>query len=183
MSERIFFNDWAGLGRILLVGVLAYAALVLLLRISGKRTLSKMNAFDLIVTVALGSTLATVLLSKDVALAEGVLAFVVLVSLQYLLAWISSRSGKLAKRFQDLVKSEPALLLYRGRFLESALRQERVAQVEVLAALRNEGIADIQEAEAVVLETDGTFSVIKRADAETAGSLGNVSGYPPYPAS
>jgi uncharacterized membrane protein YcaP (DUF421 family) len=63
------------------------------------------------------------------------------------------------------------------------LRQERVAQVEVLAALRNEGIADIQEAEAVVLETDGTFSVIKRADAETADSLRNVSGYPPDPAS
>lgn len=183
MSERIFFDNWAGLGRTLMVGVLAYAALVLLLRISGKRTLSKMNAFDLIVTVALGSTLATVLLSKDVALAEGVLAFVVLIGLQYLLAWTSSRSGKLADKFQGLIKSEPTLLLYQGRFLESALRQERVAQVEVLAALRNEGIANLQEVEAVVLETDGTFSVIKSADAETAGSLGNVSGYPPDPAS
>lgn len=70
MSERMFFDTWAGLGRTLMVGVLAYAALVSLLRISGKRTLSKMNTFDLVVTVALGSTLATVLLSKDVALAE-----------------------------------------------------------------------------------------------------------------
>lgn len=179
MSERIFFGTWFGLGRTLLVGVLAYAALVLILRISGKRTLSKMNAFDLIVTVALGSTLATVLLSKDVPLAEGVLAFLVLISLQYLLAWGSSRSGKLAKKFQGLIKSEPALLLYRGRFLEDAVRRERIAQVEVLAALRNEGIADVQEVEAVVLETDGTFSVIRNADAETTGSLRNVSGYPP----
>ena len=69
----MFFDSWAGLLRVLVVGTLAYAALVLLLRVTGKRTLSKMNAFDLIVTVALGSTLATVLLSKDVALAEGVL--------------------------------------------------------------------------------------------------------------
>lgn len=179
MSEPIFFDTWSGLGRTLLVGVSAYAALVLLLRISGKRTLSKMNAFDLIVTVALGSTLATVLLSKDVPLAEGVLAFLVLVCLQYLLAWGSSRSGRLAARFRDLIKSEPALLLHRGRFLESALRRERIAQVEVLAALRNEGIADIQEVAAVVLETDGTFSVIRNADAKSAGSLENVSGYPP----
>ena len=179
MSGRIFFDTWSGLGRTLLVGVLAYAALVLLLRISGKRTLSKMNAFDLIVTVALGSTLATVLLSKDVPLAEGVLAFLVLISLQYLLAWGSSRSGRLAERFQDLIKSEPALLLHQGRFLENALRRERIARVEVLAALRNEGIADVQEVAAVVLETDGTFSVIRRANAETAGSLGHVSGYPP----
>lgn len=67
----MFFDGWTGLLRVLVVGTLAYAALVLLLRVSGKRTLSKMNAFDLVVTVALGSTLATVLLSRDVALAEG----------------------------------------------------------------------------------------------------------------
>jgi len=63
----MLFDSWTGLGRVLLVGVLAYSALVLTLRVSGKRTLTKLNAFDLVVTVALGSTLATVLLSKDVA--------------------------------------------------------------------------------------------------------------------
>jgi hypothetical protein len=56
----MFFESWSGLGRVLVVGVLAYGALVFVLRVSGKRTLSKMNAFDLIVTVALGSTIATV---------------------------------------------------------------------------------------------------------------------------
>ena len=60
----MLFDSWAGLGRVVLIGTLAYGALVLLLRISGKRTLSKLNAFDLVVTVALGSTLATVLLSN-----------------------------------------------------------------------------------------------------------------------
>ena len=79
----MFFDDWGGLVRVAVVGLLAYIGLVLLLRISGKRTLSKMNAFDLVVTVALGSTLATILLSSAVALAEGLLAFVVLISLQF----------------------------------------------------------------------------------------------------
>lgn len=175
MSEGDFFNGWAGLWRTLVVGVLAYAALVLLLRISGKRTLSKMNAFDLIVTVALGSTLATVLLSKDVALAEGVLAFLVLAGLQYALTWLSVRSEK----FHGLIKSEPALLLYRGRFLRSSLRRERVAEVEVRAAVRAQGVADIEGVEAVVLETDGTFSVIRKDEEARTGSLANVSGYPP----
>jgi uncharacterized membrane protein YcaP (DUF421 family) len=72
--DRVFFSGWDSLLRTLVVGVLAYVALVVFLRISGKRTLSKMNAFDLIVTVALGSTLATVTLSKEVALADGALA-------------------------------------------------------------------------------------------------------------
>lgn len=68
---RMLFQGWAGLLRTLAVGVLAYSALVVVLRVSGKRTLSKMNAFDFVVTVALGSTLASTLLSKGVALAEG----------------------------------------------------------------------------------------------------------------
>ena len=55
--QGMLFQGWAGIGRTLLVGTLAYATLVLFLRISGKRTLSKLNAFDLVVTVALGSTL------------------------------------------------------------------------------------------------------------------------------
>lgn len=65
--EAIFFNGWSVLGRTLLIGVLAYVSLVFMLRVSGKRTLAKMNAFDLLVTVAIGSTLATIVLSKSVA--------------------------------------------------------------------------------------------------------------------
>jgi uncharacterized membrane protein YcaP (DUF421 family) len=131
----MFFDSWAGLLRVLVVGTLAYAALVVLLRVTGKRTLSKMNAFDLIVTVALGSTLATVLLSKDVALAEGVLAFALLVLLQLAITWLSVRS----ERFQALVKAEPRLLLHQGRLLPEPLRRERVTGEEIRAAVRSQG--------------------------------------------
>ncbi len=117
----MFFSTWAGLDRTVIVGVLAYAGLVALLRLSGKRTLAKMNAFDLVVTVALGSTLATILLSKDVPLAEGVLAFALLIALHYAIAWLAVRSAAVGQ----LVKSEPTLLLYRGVFLPGALRRER----------------------------------------------------------
>jgi len=56
----MFFDSWFGLLRVIVIGTLAYAALIALLRVSGKRSLSKMNAFDLVVTVALGSTFAAV---------------------------------------------------------------------------------------------------------------------------
>jgi uncharacterized membrane protein YcaP (DUF421 family) len=159
MNEDVFFQGWGALGRTLVVGVLAYVALVLLVRVSGKRTLSKMNAFDLIVTVALGSTLATILLSPDVALAEGVLALGLLILLQYLVAWSAVRVGW----FRRVVKSDPALLFYDGRFLEAALRRERVTRDEVLAAARGQGMVDLAEVGGVVLETDGSFSVLARA--------------------
>ncbi len=101
----MFFDGWTGLVRVAVVGTCAYGALVVLLRISGKRTLAKLNAFDFVVTVALGSTLATVLLSSSVALAEGVLALALLVALQYAVAWASNRSTTVER----LVKSEPDL--------------------------------------------------------------------------
>jgi uncharacterized membrane protein YcaP (DUF421 family) len=170
----MFFDSWTGLGRVLVVGTLAYFALVLTLRVSGKRTLSKLNAFDLVVTVALGSTLATVLLSKDVALAEGLLALTLLVLLQFVLAWLSVRSP----RVQELLKSEPTLLLYEGRFLDGAMRQERITREEVLAALRGSGVSEPEQAAAVVLESDGSISVVPRGQAgtriEDLASRGNV---------
>ena len=160
----MFFDSWTGLGRVLLVGTLAYVALVAILRISGKRTLTKLNAFDLVVTVALGSTLATVLLSKDVALAEGVLAMVLLVFLQFMITWLSVRSAG----FRDLVKSEPTLIMHQGEFLDGAMRAQRMTRDEVMAALRSNGVMDASQAAAVVLETDGTIAVIKGTDAEAA---------------
>jgi uncharacterized membrane protein YcaP (DUF421 family) len=160
MEARMFFDGWMDIGRTVLVGALAYFALVALLRISGKRTLAKMNAFDLVVTVALGSTLATILLSRDVALAEGIAAFLTLIGLQYLIAWLSVRSPG----FQGLIKSEPRMLLFEGRFRESEMRAERVTREEVIAAIRAQGIARNEDVVAVVLETDGTFAALHRAD-------------------
>lgn len=166
----MFFDSWFGLLRVLVVGTLAYGGLVLMLRVSGKRTLSKMNAFDLVVTVALGSTLATVLLTSDVALLEGLVAFALLIGLQFAITWLSGRS----ERVQGLVKAQPRLLVHRGRLLRPALRAERVTAEEVSAALRAEGIGAVEEVDALVLETDGTFSVLKNAGSGTA--LANVRG-------
>jgi uncharacterized membrane protein YcaP (DUF421 family) len=137
--DNLFFTSWTSLGRTLLIGVVAYVGLLLLLRASGKRTLSKMNAFDLIVTVALGSTLATVLLSKDVALVDGLAAFSLLIGLQFGITWLSVR----LKLVSDLVKAQPTLLVYQNRFLPQAMQAERVTEVEILAALRAQGISNV----------------------------------------
>lgn len=155
--EGMLFQGWTILLRTLVVGALAYVSLVVVLRVSGRRTLSKMNAFDLVVTVALGSTLATILLSRDVALAEGVVALALLVGLQYVITWSSVRT----RWIRRLVTGEPILLLYRGEFLPDALRKARVTHDEVRAAVRSAGLAAMEDVQAVVLETDGSFSVIR----------------------
>ena len=155
--QNMLFQGWPGIARTLLVGTLAYVTLVLFRRISGKRTLSKLNAFDLVVTVALGSTLSAILLQESIALAEGATALGLLILLQYLVTFASVRSNSVAK----LIRSEPTLLVRSGSFCRDAMMRQRITEDEIMSAVRSNGSQGLDEVEAVVLESDGTLSIIK----------------------
>ncbi|CAA9211970.1 MAG: hypothetical protein AVDCRST_MAG20-87 [uncultured Acidimicrobiales bacterium] len=159
------------LGRTALTGVLAYVGLVLVLRASGKRTLASLNAFDLVVTVALGSTLATILLARDVSVAQGLVAVVTLVGLQYVVAWSSVR----IRLLRQGVRSTPVALVVHGRYRSDAMAAERVTKSDVDQAVRREGRGSVASLAAVVLETDGSFSVI--AGADDLSALDEVGGW------
>lgn len=156
---EMFFQGWSGIVRTIIVGTLAYAFLVISLRVSGKRTLAKLNAFDLVITVALGSTLATILLSESVALAEGMTGLVLLIVLQYGVTFISIRS----RSFSRAVRSEPTLLLRNGSMLSDAMRRARVTEAELETVIRTSGQRGFENIEAVILESDGSFSIIEAA--------------------
>ncbi|NVO85506.1 DUF421 domain-containing protein [Hymenobacter terrestris] len=168
--EKIFFSNWENIIRLLITGVLAYVGLLLLLRTSGKRTLSKMNAFDLIVTVALGSTLASTLLNKSVPLLEGLLGMALLIGLQFVITWLAVRF----KAVDRLVKAEPSLLVYEGHVLPDAMRQQRITEGEILTALRENGINSLSEAAAVVLENNGTLTVLDSISHGVKSALNDV---------
>jgi uncharacterized membrane protein YcaP (DUF421 family) len=168
----MFLQSWSDLVRVAVVGIMVYPGLIVVLRLSGKRTLAKMNAFDLVVTVALGSTLATILLSRDVSLAEGMAALVLLVVLQLAATWLTVRS----RRIRAVLKSEPTLLVRDGQLLEHALRAQRITDGEVRQAVRSQGIGGMEQVAAVVLETDGTLSVIPTSQAGQFTALHGVAG-------
>ena len=170
--DDLLFDDFTGVQRTLVIGVLSYAILVLALRASGKRTLTKLNAFDLVVTVAFGSAFATILLSKDVALAEGTAALVLLVVLQFVVAKLTV----LSRGFGKLVKSEPRALFVDGRLDETALFEERVARDEVLAAIRGSGQGGLDGIAAVVLESDASLSVITKDAQGDRTALTSIPG-------
>ena len=106
----MWFDSWAEILRVVVVGSASYASVVILLRFSGKRTLGQLNAFDFLVTVAFGSTLATILLSQDVAFFEGLTALVVLAALQFAVAWASAH----VPATRTVVASKTAALVVSG---------------------------------------------------------------------
>ncbi len=166
----MFFDTWSQLLKIVVSGSLAYLGLVIMLRFSGKRTLAQLNAFDFVVTVAFGSTLATIILSKDTTLVEGLVALGLLVLLQFLVAWSYTR----VKFINKLVKSEPTLLFYQGTFKTEAIQKSRLEKEELLQAARSQGILSLQQIEAIVLETNGKLSIIKTSENSDRSTLQNV---------
>lgn len=166
----MWFDTWSGILRTLIAGAAAYVVLIAVLRVSGKRTLSKLNAFDLVVTVALGSTLATILLNASVSVAEGVAALALLAALQFLAAIVSSRM----KAGRALLTSRPTLLLADGCVDEKALRAQRVGVDEIRQAIRSSGHGDVTDVAAVVLESDGSLSVISGQQIGDGSALAGV---------
>ncbi len=168
----IFFDNWDSIFRTFLVTILAYGALVVILRASGKRTLSKMNAFDFIVTIALGSTLASASLDKQTSLADAVLALGLFVSLQYAVTWLSVRF----KWVKNVVTSKPSLLLYKGEIIKANMKKERITVEELYSAARAKGITDIGSIDAIVLESAGKMTVIHHMSDGGIESLSDVKG-------
>jgi uncharacterized membrane protein YcaP (DUF421 family) len=168
----MWFDSWSDIVRILAVGAAAYATLVVMLRFSGKRTLSKLNAFDWIVSVAFGSTLATIFLSSDVSWSEGAVALAVLAALQFVVARVTTwmPGGR------SVVTAEPTLLLHDGNPLREAMDRQRITMSEVRQAVRATGSGDLSSVAAVVLETDGSLSVISSSRAGDRSALEGVDG-------
>lgn len=164
----MWFASWSSVARILLVGAAAYVFLVTTVRVSGKRSLSQLNAFDFVVTVALGSTLATILLDRNVTLADGATAFVLLAGLQFVVAWLSVRWSLLRRT----VTAQPAILVSDGVIDQEALRKARVTESQIMQAVRSSGFGHIGLIGAVVLEPNGTLSVISK------DSMGSGSALP-----
>lgn len=155
---NIFFSDWMSMLRIVIISIIGYAGLVLFLRISGPRTLTKMNSFDFVITIALGSTFAGGIIQKKVSVADVLLAFIMLIGLQFLVTGLASRS----KRFNQTIKASPIILFENGNYLMDKLVSSHVTKDEVEAATREQGYASMENIKFVILETNGKLVAVKK---------------------
>ena len=167
--EKLFFKDWESIYHVALCSVIAYITLFIFIRISGKRTLAKLNAFDFVVSVTLGSTLSSMILVK-VTLAEGCVALLIIIILQYLLAWTAKKSHIM----ENIINSTPILLYYNGKFLEKAMQKEAITEEEILAEIRRYRLDSLTDVKAVVMELNGEISVIKKSGSGGRSSLDDI---------
>jgi len=150
--ENIFFSGWEKTFRRIILTVLGYLSIEII-RISGKRTLSKTNVFDFVVTVALGSCLASISLNKGVSLLDESLSFSLFIFLQFLLTYLSVK----VKGFRTLITSKPKIVFYEGLFLEKEMKNERISKEDILNAGRLQGYSNLDNIYIIVLEATGDF--------------------------
>jgi len=161
--------------QISLSALIIYVLVIFYIRILGKRSTSELNNFDWIVTVSVGSIVASTVILKDISVVEGGLSILIMTTLQYLVTKIMFKS----EQVRELVKSTPQLLLFEGEFIDENMRKERILKPEIYAAIRQKGLKSVKQIYAVVLETNSKISIIPNENSEEIGfSLSDVQGLP-----
>lgn len=153
--EKWFVFSWNGLWAILLTAIGTYIAVIVLTRLGGKRSFSKMSSFDFAITVAIGSMVATTVLSKSVSLWDGAFGLIVLYGLQLATAYL--------RRFvwvSNVTDNKPLFLMKGETILRENLKKARVTESDLRAKLREANVLELSQVRAVIFETTGDIAVL-----------------------
>lgn len=152
------FEPQANLLEVLARVILAYGALLLLLRLSGKRQLGQLSPMDLLTMLLISETVSPALTAGDDTLTTGLVAAATLVGLAVLIGWLSFRVGW----FERVVEGRPDELIRDGRLDERVVAKERITKQELATALHRNGVASINDVSLGTVEPDGEITIVKR---------------------
>jgi uncharacterized membrane protein YcaP (DUF421 family) len=141
--------------------VVVYSALIIILRLTGKRQVGQLAPFDLVLLLVLSNAVQNSMNGGDNSLVGGLLSAVTLVTLNYLVGYATFKS----KRLEAIIEGRPLLLIHNGRVLKDVLAHAKVTRHELEAALRQNGHACIDEVQSAILENNGAITVISRTQA------------------
>ncbi|QOD59599.1 DUF421 domain-containing protein [Polaribacter haliotis] len=157
--KKWIFTNLETLQFIFISTIGVYIAIIILTKIFGKRSFSKMSSFDFACTIAIGSVIASTLISKSVSLLEGVFGLLVIYSLQNGTAYL-----RRYKHFRSVVDNKPLFLMIREEILWDNLKKARVTEGDLRAKLREANVIELSEVKAVIFETTGDISVLHSSE-------------------
>lgn len=161
-QPNLIFNNWQTVLRVLLSGIFIYFTLILIINLFGKRSIANLSMHDYVVTLAMGSIVASTIISKDATIVDGLVGVLVLLALQYLMTLTTSRNSKIFKA----INAKPKVLFLEGEFIENNIKKKRVTHEEIYSAIRMQGQTTSDNIYAVILESNGNLSVIKSVSKE-----------------
>lgn len=155
-------TTWTAAMMVVLSAVVIYISIVFFTRVAGLRSFSKMSSFDFAITIALGTVIASTILTEDPPLLQAIVALGMLYAIQITVALLRSRSAVMSK----IVDNQPLLLMDGTRIIDQNLKKARVTKSDLLANLRKANVTKMKQIKAVVMETTGEISVLHHHDEE-----------------
>ena len=152
--------SWDVLLNIALRTTVVYLAVLVGLRLTGKRQLGQLSAFDFVLLLIISNAVQNAMVGPDTSLAGGLIAAAVLLFWHLVLDRFR-RSSRTASR---LLGGSAVLLIYRGKILHEHLDREHITSDELMQALREHGVGSIEDVRLAALEPDGAVSVIREED-------------------
>lgn len=140
---------------------IVYIAVLIGLRLMGKRELGQMTVFDLVVVLLLANAVQNAMVGADTSVQGGLVAAFVLLAINRVVAAVRLHSGVWGR----LVEGSPTVLVQEGQILDAAVRKEGLERAQVEMAMREHGVANVADVQLAVMETDGSISIVPR-DAE-----------------
>lgn len=157
--SKWLISSFESIPAIFLCALGIYLAVIIHTRIAGKRSFSKMSSFDFAMTVAIGSIIATTVVSKSVTLMQGVVGLTAIYIFQFLTAYFRN-----FKSFKKVVDNNPLLIMKDGKVLRENLNKSMISEGDLRAKLREANVIQLSEVKAVVFETTGDVSVLHGKD-------------------
>lgn len=151
-----FAFSWTAVGGVVLSAIGVYLAVLVYTRLGGLRSFSKMSSFDFAMTVAIGSIIASTVLTDNPPLPQALVGLAMIYLLQIGTSALRKRSGTVA----DLVDNAPLVLMTQDGMVEENLKSAHVTENDVWAKLREANVITVAEVRAVILESTGDISVL-----------------------
>jgi uncharacterized membrane protein YcaP (DUF421 family) len=137
---------------------IVYIAVLIGLRLMGKRELGQMTVFDLVVVLLLANAVQNAMVGADTSVQGGLVAACILLSLNRIVAAARLHSGVWGR----LIEGSPTVLVQEGHVLDAAIRMEGLERTQIEMAMREHGIASLSDVKLAVMETDGSISIVPR---------------------
>lgn len=143
---------------LVLRGVAIYVAVLVLLRITGKRQIGQMSAFDLVLLLLLANAVQNAMNAGDNSLLAGLILAVTLIGLNVAVGWVVFKN----RGVERFIEGRPEVLIHDGHLYRDILDRERLTQQDLDAALRKAGCMSVEEVGLAVLENNGEITVHSR---------------------
>ena len=147
--------------------IIVYILLSILLRIMGKRQLGELDVSELVSTLLVSEIASIPIDNPDIPLLNAIIPILLIFSVEIITSTLKNKSEKL----KNLIEGRPEYIIYKGRLLQSVLKDNRISINELLSELRTQGIGNIDDVFYATIEQNGSLSVLKKGESDMAHIL------------